>query len=139
MRPDGRDLELNLQLNAPVGGQPRVDPTSQAGLFPLVHRLDRITEGRPGLLLDLDEDEAAPTAHDQVELDTTGTDVSAEDAVSAQPVMPGGPALRGPAASGGATPRPRRRAAQAHNSAPRRSGGGCRKGHVPGRQPSDAE
>ena len=80
--------------------------TSLTGLR-VARELDRIAERRPRLLLDLDEDKAAPTAHDQVELDAAGTDVAAEDAVPTQPVMPRGPALGGATASGGARPRPR--------------------------------
>jgi hypothetical protein len=58
-----------------VARQPRLRGSAEAPLLLRADHLDRVDEDRVRLGLDLDEDELAAAAHDQVELVAAGPDV----------------------------------------------------------------
>src|SRR5436190_15031414 len=116
--------------------EPGIHPAPQPLALALVDRLERVAEARPLLQLHLAKDEPTPAAHDQVELDPAGADVTPQDAVAAQAVMPrDAPLGAAPARRSTKRPRPIRRTAP-RSSAPRRSGGESPTGRARGRPPS---
>src|SRR5919206_291406 len=97
------DLEAHAKRGElRVCDQPGLRATAQALALALVHRLERVAEPRPALLLHLDEQQPLPAAHDEVELDAAGSDVPSEHLVATEAVVPSDASLRSPAAVGGA-------------------------------------
>src|SRR5436190_11722447 len=82
--------------------EPRLRGAAQTPPLLRRHHLERVSEPRAPLLLDLDEAQIPSTPDDQVELVAAGPDVLAQDPPSPQPVPPHRPPLGGVAG-----PRPR--------------------------------
>ena len=92
MHADGLELDLEPgELG--TGGEPGSRRARHAARLLGIDHLQRMTEGGAALLLDLDHDQTAPSAQDEVELVAAGAGVGLEQAVAAKPVVAKGAAL----------------------------------------------
>src|SRR5688500_2789939 len=89
-RPDGDDLEPVVQAGrARIADEPRLRRAPHPPQLLRADHLERVAEAVAALPLHLAEDEPSAAAGDQVELVASGPDVRPEDAVAAQPIVPG--------------------------------------------------
>ncbi len=91
---DADRLELDLEPGeVGTGGEPGSRRARHAAPLLGIDHLQGMTEGGSTFLLDLDHDQAAPSAQDEVELVAAGAGVGVEQAVAAKPVVAEGAAL----------------------------------------------
>src|SRR5689334_11608379 len=84
---DGDDVECDVEVGElGMPGEPRLRGTADATLLLLRHRLDRVAERRPALLLHLDEPQPPAAPRDQVDLVAGRPHVRAEDLPAAEAV-----------------------------------------------------
>ena len=80
----GDDVKTHARCSRAVFAEPRRSASAQPHLFAVVDGLFGPTGGVAASRFNFDEDDGAPAAHNQIDLDTAAADVAPEHAIAAR-------------------------------------------------------